>query len=385
MSRKNIEPRTLENLIIRFRRRPRSPRYPFIALPGLALSCTYQHEVVSLQSHEIDVQLMPSRQSIVQAIQRELPKQHYDQTLTIAAVQEVLRTSGIHLSTPVAIELYNSVVPSTFARWIAQFSAEDRPLVFKLYRALRFFSYDEVRRQFRSLLEDQLRGDTVRRALFIGVGKHLAKSGTHLLYMIKHIYRDLYPTASKGDIELRFQHPSVILERGVPPGTKLEALIFVDDFVGSGETSAKSFRSFRAAYAHHSELRKLSTWYVTITGFVKGVSRIVDEFPDLSGKILAASGWLTDEDRAFAWPGKIFENRRREWLRGKQLCSEIGTNILRPYFSDPNERSRHVLGWEGDQALVAFEHNTPNNTLPIFWASGIFRGRRWHPLFTRWE
>lgn len=234
------------------------------------------------------------------------------------------------------------------------------------------------------MLSDRLTSEVVRRGLFIGVGKHLAKSGTHLLYMIKHIYRDLYPSVSKGEIELRFQHPSVIRRENIPAGIKLEALVFVDDFIGSGKTSVSSFKSFHESYAHRSELRGLPTWYVTVTGFDRGVSRVVDEFPHLSGRILAASGFLTDEDRAFAWPGKIFD-KRHEWLRAKQLCSEIGTNILRPYFRGANKLNPHVLGWENDQALVAFEHNTPNNTLPIFWAAGMFRGRRWHPLFARWE
>src|SRR6266481_2632708 len=113
---------------------------------------------------------------------RELPKQHYDPGLTISVMQETLRRLGIRLPKPLAMELYSRVVQSDFARWIAQFSAEDRLLMFKLYRSLKFFSYEEVRNHFRSLLSRQLNKEVVRNALFIGMGPHLGKSGTHLLY-----------------------------------------------------------------------------------------------------------------------------------------------------------------------------------------------------------
>jgi len=50
------------------------------------------------------------------------------------------------------------------------------------------------------------------------------------------------------------------------------------------------------------------------------------------------------------------------------------------------------LGYENSGALVFFEHNSPNNSLPIFWASGKCKileplGEHtevnWTPLFPR--
>lgn len=40
-----------------------------------------------------------------------------------------------------------------------------------------------------------------------------------------------------------------------------------------------------------------------------------------------------------------------------------------------------ALGYEGSEALMAFEYNTPNNSLPIIWAEQ----NGWCPLFKRYD
>ena len=40
-----------------------------------------------------------------------------------------------------------------------------------------------------------------------------------------------------------------------------------------------------------------------------------------------------------------------------------------------------ALGYNNAQALIAFEYNTPNNTLPIIWADD----NQWNSLFKRYD
>lgn len=40
-------------------------------------------------------------------------------------------------------------------------------------------------------------------------------------------------------------------------------------------------------------------------------------------------------------------------------------------------------GWGNNQLLLGFQHNTPDNTLPIMWAEGNAI-RRWTPAFKRY-
>jgi hypothetical protein len=44
---------------------------------------------------------------------------------------------------------------------------------------------------------------------------------------------------------------------------------------------------------------------------------------------------------------------------------------------------KYPLGYENDQAAVAFHHNTPNNSLPVIWKK--MTDGSWYPLFERIE
>ena len=39
----------------------------------------------------------------------------------------------------------------------------------------------------------------------------------------------------------------------------------------------------------------------------------------------------------------------------------------------------HALGFDDGQLLLSFSHNTPDNSLPIFWSD-----LNWHPFFKRY-
>ncbi len=43
----------------------------------------------------------------------------------------------------------------------------------------------------------------------------------------------------------------------------------------------------------------------------------------------------------------------------------------------------HPLGYRDGQLLLGFTHNTPDNSLPIFWNEG--RSVAWNPLFVRYD
>lgn len=57
----------------------------------------------------------------------------------------------------------------------------------------------------------------------------------------------------------------------------------------------------------------------------------------------------------------------------EKICSAHGA-VLCP--EDP-------LGYQDGQLLIGFSHNTPDNTLPIFWSDGE-TGAPWIPVFKRY-
>jgi hypothetical protein len=43
----------------------------------------------------------------------------------------------------------------------------------------------------------------------------------------------------------------------------------------------------------------------------------------------------------------------------------------------------HAAGYKDGQFMLGFTHNTPDNTLPIFWDEG--RKTPWNPIFVRYD
>lgn len=77
---------------------------------------------------------------------------------------------------------------------------------------------------------------------------------------------------------------------------------------------------------------------------------------------------LYDDDRAFSSTSKVFPDAfDRDSARA--LALDLGTRLV----------SKDPLGYDDMEALVAFEDNIPNDSLPILWASD----QNWVPLFRR--
>ena len=89
---------------------------------------------------------------------------------------------------------------------------------------------------------------------------------------------------------------------------------------------------------------------------------------------------LTEEYKAFSPKSEVFANKE-ERERLKLMCLKYGEKLY------PNAKyGEHPLGYDDSQALIIFDHNVPNNTLPIIWASPRnekTKGVVWYPLWER--
>ncbi len=145
------------------------------------------------------------------------------------------------------------------------------------------------------------------------------------------------------------------------------ALVFFDDMIGSGN---------QAILFANENLERLGieSYYVAIFAFNDGLKRVKDE---ACFKDVICGDRLSDEERAFHPDSLVFNDfdlATRERL--ETLCLHYGNELY------PD----HPLGYDDSQALLAFPHNTPNNTLPIIWASTEnekVKGYPWNPIFER--
>lgn len=53
------------------------------------------------------------------------------------------------------------------------------------------------------------------------------------------------------------------------------------------------------------------------------------------------------------------------------MCEKYGNNRWKD--------AQSAMGYNNDELLISFFHNTPSNTLPIFWTDA----KNWYPIFNR--
>jgi hypothetical protein len=204
----------------------------------------------------------------------------------------------------------------------------------------------------------------LRQTRFIGVGNP-SESGYHLLYYFRQ--ENSIPKTN-------FIHAHEVFSRASNMTTVLRSpqvkrYIFIDDFCGSGN---QGINYSTDVVSHIKSLDPDSfVAYYMLFGTTNGIKRIrkCTQFDDVQS--------VFELDNSF----KLFEATSRYFSEGfeginkqvaQDICSTYG-NILEP---------TQPLGYSDGQLMIGFHHNTPDNTLPIFWYDG--QSVSWKPIFRRY-
>lgn len=204
---------------------------------------------------------------------------------------------------------------------------------------------------------------TVSKMRFVGLG-HAASSGTHLLYQFRTA-NDLPEAIFKEFSLFSSTQPHVLQDWG-----ETTDLVFIDDICGSGRTFLKLYkRQIQPFLENHPHIRvHYYCLFATKAGF---------------GKITAGTGGAVqlgcvfDLDRSYtttsassryltAAPAQI------DPMIARRIVIHYGKRLIRKF----------PIGWESCGLLLSFHHNTPNNSLPIFWHKGTSTSP-WKALFPR--
>ncbi|MBN2239895.1 MAG: HEAT repeat domain-containing protein [Dehalococcoidales bacterium] len=205
---------------------------------------------------------------------------------------------------------------------------------------------DLLSRELKSIFDDDL-----SRVKFYPLGKSPSSSGGMYLYDFRKnlmLPEDNFPYS-----EFKYNLAST------------QALVFFDDMIGSGNQAVKFAKENIVGL-------NVQSYYISVFAFQDGLDKVRKEGCFI--KVFTGC-LLTNEERAFHEKSTVFtEQTTREKLR--ELCLKYGKQLF------PN----HPLGYDDSQALLVFPHNTPNNTLPIIWASTEnekMKGIPWQPVFER--
>lgn len=284
--------------------------------------------------------------------------------------------------------------------WITQFQEapdvendEQIQALFLLSHFL-YFGQGELRGLLKSMYRDLVRspaihdirranGDTLDRAFiqkeykrrlykmrFLPIGNP-SESSTHLLYYFRQenaLPKDLFINTheiflreSTDDVfQISIRHPEV------------DQYIFVDDLCGSGTQARLYSRDIVGPLKDHSDKAKVS--YLVLFATSQGLKAVrdLDRFDTVD-----AVYELDNTFKAFSGESRIFVGEQGPFIRSKirATCKRYGSQLF------PN----HPLGYKNGQLLLGFTHNTPDNTLPIFWGGDQSLEGPWKAVFQRYD
>lgn len=252
--------------------------------------------------------------------------------------------------------------------WLNQFgSNSNQKLMFQLLQGVTFYTADNIRSKMKEAHGMVIRGlkrvieekKRKRADILVSYLDSVGKSGAH--------YARLYADEN----EIYFEN---IVERANLKSTlsekqDLQALVFIDDFVGSGDSACEYFKALEKDCGEFLHSGKLGLFFITICGFQAAQEKMdsVLSKMDLPFSTHICDP-LTEASKCFSDQSLIFTDQP---TRGKarELAYRHGVNLEKKW----------PLGWKDCQATVVFDSSCPNNCLPILWK----QSKNWTPLFRR--
>lgn len=250
--------------------------------------------------------------------------------------------------------------------WLNQFEVPDVYLAEHMLRRIRYVGFEEFEAWLQASVRDLLNEILEKEGRVAVAIFPVAKPFIHNFNKDKD---EKLPNDSAG----RIAHSLKNLERDLPDYVeltprldsmrkrKIKHIIFVDDFVGTGDRFTKSWReTVPPSIKSWCSRGWCKIWFLTFAAHASGLKRIVRNVRPMSLKQIRSN--LTIE-------GSFFEEN-----------SGISA-VLRKYGALLGS-ARQVMGYGGLACPVVFQHGCPNNVPLILWVRPSKASRiKWRPLF----
>jgi len=238
--------------------------------------------------------------------------------------------------------------------WLLMFEDNERDVAIKLLSHTKYYSQNKIGKRLK-ILHGRFMRAIRRKSLkhinhiwFLGIGG-ASKSGQ----MMSYFYRTVNGLSASHFPGLRTL--PTLTEKGI------QILAFIDDFIGSGKQATMFWREeLKGQYG----IENVDLYCLVLFAFQSAVEYIQENTPF---KVICVE-LLDERDRAFSPECAVFSDDE-ERRRTEEICRRHG-EVLWP---------TNPLGYDNSQALIAFEHQIPNNSLPILWSNA----KGWIPIFER--
>jgi hypothetical protein len=283
--------------------------------------------------------------------------------------------------------------------WLEQFAVHEWDLAIKLLSHLEYFSISAMSTQFdngikdikekisgferswdekiknmstKTKLDRQLKKRERRLRLFgdnkvkiLPVGK-FGKSGSSMAYYIAHA-----PQFKSSKFEL-IKSPEEI---SVKNKENFLHLVLFDDFIGSGGSVCQFINEKIQPIIQRKGIVKVKIYLLCVVYMSDAKENV-----RIKCKMPTIKFFGTERQAAFASSGSPF-GYRPSMIVVREFCHKYSKKLYTEdvYKNNVKKTISHPFGYKNTQALVFFEHTTPNNTLPIFWSNR----NGWNPLIAR--
>jgi hypothetical protein len=261
----------------------------------------------------------------------------------------------------ISARLKNFVSPLDILKWLNNFEEKELKYAIDIASNLTVFTTYEIEEIINTGLFNFYPTLKKNEILIIHPVGNFGKSGSMVTYFFQKT--DYYHKNRSKVLMLP------VLENYSYEVDKSYKLILLDDFIGSGNTVIKYFRkSIDPIKQNFKEIG-----FIGIAAMELGYNKLKFLFSKLE---IPKSNIFK---KAFSSEASYFGYRN--YIHHRELSYKYGKKLTNPtkIKSDGTEKYGKALGYENSQALVAFSHGSPNNTLPIIWANK----NDWTPLIPR--
>lgn len=258
--------------------------------------------------------------------------------------------------------------------WLEQFGDfEEQRSIFKILENIKFYKISEIRDKMTDLFIEVRKEITKReKSRFIESGKRKRDD-------ILISYLDRNPIKSGAEYAKIFAEANNIYKDNSTNPDKLEsklqelkninAVVFIDDFMGSGNSIIENLESILNDNKKFLIDNDILIIIGVITGFEEAKHKVMDFVKKYDLQIIIKLlDPLNKSDKCFDNDSSIYP-KQIEREKSKLICSKIGVVL----------EKKHPLGYYDCQARVVFPTTCPNNSLPILWKETD----NWKPLFKR--
>jgi len=257
--------------------------------------------------------------------------------------------------------------------WLNQFGDNlNQRLMFKVLEKVDFYTSGRIREKLKEAHGIVTRGSGIiwhiepgkrkRSDILVSYLDSPGKSGGGIY---AKLYADENGIYAENVVE-RNKLAQVLKER-----TDLQALVFIDDFIGTGGSAKDYFVKLSGECGQSLMDSGLKIYFIAMCGFQDRKTEIEATLSQLELPInVHICDPLDDSAKCFSDNSIVFPDPiERGQARG--IAYEHGAQIVR----------ENYLGYGDCQTVVIFEYNCPNNNLPILWAEST--DPPWYPLFKR--